>query len=305
MTERNALHSEPLIDLPQGAALKVLVAEDDPSLRMILARRLSRAVNLRLAADGAEAWALCQADPPDLLLSDWMMPNVNGLDLCRLVKRAPGFCYVILMTARGDLEDKVGALECGADEYLVKPVDPRELWARIRAGARIVASNRALAAENRTDVLTGLKNRRAFEEALPREIARADRTGKSFCLVLGDLDRFKAVNDVYGHQIGDQVLAAVGSALERMLRKFDLVFRLGGDEFGVILSECPREGGLQYLARMRDAVAAVRVAEMREPVTISLGLAVFDPSRPISMEDLIRRADERMYRDKGITRARE
>ena len=285
-------------DLRPGVEVKILVAEDDSNLRLILTKLLGGMAQLRIAVDGADAWKQYQADPPDILLSDWMMPKMSGLDLCRKVKAVPKFCYVILMTARDALDDKVNALECGADEYLVKPVHPRELEARIKAASRIVDLHRALAAENRTDGLTGLKNRRSFEEALPYEMAKADRAGKAFCLVMGDVNRFKAINDQYGHQAGDRVLAAVGSVMIETLRKIDMVFRLGGDEFAAILPECPREGGLQCLVRLNKAVNNLRLPEIPEPVGISLGLAIFNPTDPIPMELLIREADSEMYQAK-------
>jgi diguanylate cyclase (GGDEF)-like protein len=285
-------------EVSEGGALKILVAEDDPMLRMILTKLLSGMADLRLAADGVEAWKQYQADPPDILLSDWMMPNMSGLELCRRVKASADFCYVILITARDALDDKINALDCGADEYLVKPVHPRELWARIKAGARILASHRSLAAENRTDGLTGLKNRRAFEEALPYEMAKADRAGKPFCLVLGDVNRFKSINDQYGHQVGDHVLKAVGAAMTETLRKIDVVFRLGGDEFAAILPECPYQGGRQCLTRLTAAIAGLRVPELNEPIGVSLGLALFDPTDPVPTDALVRQADQEMYQAK-------
>jgi diguanylate cyclase (GGDEF)-like protein len=290
------------LDLPNGERLKVLVAEDDPLLRLIMEKRLNKAVSLRIAGDGAEAWTLFQEDPPDVVLTDWMMPNMSGLELCRNVKAVSRFCYVILMTAKGELDDKLEALECGADEYLVKPVDQRELWARLRAGARILAANRVLAAESMTDGLTGLKNRRAFESAYAHEQAMSERTRKPFCLIMGDVNRFKAINDTYGHQAGDRVLVSIGSALQGTLRTTDTVYRLGGDEFAAILPDCAMEGGVMCLNRMQAVAAGLRFDEMPLPVTLSLGVAVFDPDHPVQAEALIREADERMYQDKRTSR---
>lgn len=285
-------------DFPQDPFLKVLLADDDPLSRLILTKLLAGKVDLRLASDGAAAWEEYQRDQPDLLLSDWMMPGMNGLELCRRVKASGSFCYVVLITAREELDDKVGALDCGADEYLVKPVNPRELWARIRAGSRIVAAHRHLAAENRTDGLTLLKNRRAFEEEISYEMDVADRTGKPFCLVLGDVNRFKAINDQYGHQVGDRVLVSVGAAMTETLRKVDLVFRLGGDEFAALLPDCPLRGGELCVSRLEAAVAALRFPEIEGTVTTSFGLAVFEPRIPMTVEELMREADEQMYQAK-------
>jgi diguanylate cyclase (GGDEF)-like protein len=220
---------------------------------------------------------------------------MDGLELCRLVKAVPRFSYVILMTVRGELDDKIDALECGVDEYLVKPVDHRELAARIRAGARIIAANRALEAESRTDRLTALKNRRAFEETLAYEVARAGRSGRPFCLIFGDVDHFKSVNDRYGHRVGDHLLTAVGAALGQTLRKTDHVFRLGGDEFAMILPDCPLDASAQWTARMRAAIAGVQIPDLDHPVGLSFGVVAFDPARPVPIEDLIGKADEQMY----------
>jgi two-component system cell cycle response regulator len=291
-------HDPPVPEVPPKPDLKILVAEDDPNLRIILNKQLGGMAQLRLAVDGADAWKQYQEDPPDILLSDWMMPNMSGLDLCRMVKALPDFCYVILMTARDALDDKVNALDCGADEYLVKPVHPRELSARIKAASRILDKHQTLSAESRIDGLTGLKNRRAFEEALPYEMAKADRAGKPFCLVMGDVNRFKAINDQYGHQVGDKVLSAVGHVMTESLRKVDFLYRLGGDEFAAILPECPRGGGEKCLVRLKNAVTGLRVTEMPESVGISLGLAIFDPSSPVAMDVLIREADQQMYLSK-------
>jgi diguanylate cyclase (GGDEF)-like protein len=287
-------------DFPQGAALKVLVAEDDPSLRLILGKLLGGVVTLRLAEDGLDARQQFEADPPDLLVTDWMMPRMDGLELCRLVKSAPQFCYVILMTAKDALDDKVDALESGADEYLVKPVEPRELFARIRAGARIVALNRKLSDDSRTDKLTGLRNRRAFDEALASEAARSERSGRPFCLLIGDIDDFKSVNDTYGHAVGDEVLAAISRLIEQAIRKGDTAYRLGGDEFAVILPDCPEAGGQDCLGRLAKAVEGFTAPSTRAPLGMSLGMAAFEPGRSTTLDALIRRADERMYGRKRV-----
>jgi diguanylate cyclase (GGDEF)-like protein len=302
MNERTPQAAQPCFEFPNGEPLKVLVAEDDPLLRLIMEKRLNKLVSLRIACDGAEAWTMFQQDPPDVLLTDWMMPNMSGLELCQKVKAAARLCYVILMTAKGELDDKVEALECGADEYLVKPVDQRELGARLRAGTRILTTNRQLAAESLTDGLTGLKNRRAFESALAHELAMSNRNRKPFCLIMGDVNRFKAINDSYGHQAGDRVLVAVGSVLQGTLRTTDTVFRLGGDEFAAILPECSMEGAAMCLDRMHAVAAELCFEGMPLPVTLSLGIGVFDPEHPVQADALIKEADERMYQDKRTSR---
>jgi len=290
------------VDFPQGAALKVLVAEDDPFLRMILVKLLTGAVDLRVADNGQEAWRRFHADPPDVLVMDWMMPGLDGLNVCRRVKAEAHFCYVILLSAKDAMDDTVDALECGADAYLVKPVEPRELFARIRAGARIVAAHRKVMDDSRLDALTGLGNRRAFDESLAAEAARADRNGRPFCLVLGDLDGFKAINDRQGHLVGDEVLAAIGRTCAETIRQGDRAYRLGGDEFAVILSDCPEQKGQVCVTRLMEAVSHLRVAPILEPVGMSLGVAAFEPGQSMTVAALVRQADERMYQAKRSVR---
>jgi two-component system chemotaxis response regulator CheY len=291
-------HDPTVLGVSEKSELKILIAEDDPNLRIILNKQLAGKGQVRLAVDGTDAWKQFQEDPPHILLSDWMMPNMDGVELCRRVKAIPRFCYVIMMTNQDTLDDKVKALDDGVDDYLVKPVEPRELDARINAGARICRAQHSREAESLIDGLTGLKNRRAFEEALPLEMAKADRAGKPFCLVMGDVNRFKVINDQYGHQVGDKVLSAVGHVMTESLRKVDFLYRLGGDEFAAILPECPRLGGVNCLLRLKMAVEGLRVDEMPETVGISLGLSVFDPSAPVAMDVLIREADKEMYLSK-------
>jgi len=216
----------------------VLVAEDDPFFRQILVKRLRASGHDVVAcANGEDAWTRIREQAPEVVVTDWMMPRLDGLDLCRRVKAHPDLSsiYCILLTARDRLEDKVSALDLGADDYLLKPCEDGELLARVRAGLRVHRLHVRLEEASITDVLTGLGNRRAFDRRLDEEIARARRYLTPLSVVVIDLDDFKRVNDRLGHPVGDEVLTRVARALRDRTRSGELAARTGGDEFALLL----------------------------------------------------------------------
>jgi len=246
---------------PRGG--RILVAEDDRFYRQILARRLEAAGHgVILTGDGVEAWNALQADPPELLLSDWMMPKLDGFDLCRRVKADPVHkaIYCILLTAKDRVEDKVAALDAGADDFLIKPCDDDELLARIRTGLRVHRLYAALEEASVTDSLTGLRNRRYFDRRLEEDVSRCRRYDLRLSLVLVDLDAFKSVNDRFGHPVGDRMLAAAGNLLRRRVRSGEVAARIGGDEFAIILPNTGMEGALAFAEALEEGLATVRLA---------------------------------------------
>src|SRR5579864_7672032 len=226
---------------------RVLVAEDDPVSRRVLEVRLRQWGYEVIAIDnGVQALEVVQADDsPELLLLDWMMPGIDGIELCRSVRamNKPVYPYILLLTARDAKQDLIAGFEAGADYYLTKPFHADELHARLRAGGRIlglqndlIRAREELRFHATHDVLTGVWNRKGIMELLDKELARAHRTGESLGLMMIDLDHFKTVNDTYGHAAGDAVLKEVAHRLVHSVRAYDLVGRYGGEEFLVILS---------------------------------------------------------------------
>jgi diguanylate cyclase (GGDEF)-like protein len=291
--------------------MRILVADDNLAFRQQLAGDLGRwGYEVLVAEDGLTAWRLLQeADAPTLALLDWMMPGMDGARVCEEVRRRPGgrYRYLILLTARADKSDVIRGLEAGADDYLVKPLDPHELRARLRAGRRILelqeqllAAQESLRHQATHDGLTGLLNRAAILEALGRELARAGREGRPVGVLLADVDHFKAINDTFGHPAGDAVLREVGRRLGASLRPYDALGRYGGEEFLAVLPDCDAESLARLAERLRQCVGEAPVSLLGEfvPVTLSLGGA----AGTHGAEALLRAADVAMYRAKRAGR---
>ncbi len=290
--------------------MKIMVADDDPVTRHLLQTSLERWQHeVILATDGIRAMEiLFGPESPQIALLDWMMPGIDGVEICReLRKRNTGpYVYTLLLTARTTKDDVLKGLEAGADDYLIKPFDLLELQARLRTGKRIIdlqgqliAAREAMRDQATHDPLTGSWNRRALVEIIKREIERARREKSSFALLMLDLDHFKQINDTMGHQAGDQVLQEVTRRVQAVIRPYDSVGRYGGEEFLVLVSGYDCQSALGLGERVRLSICTVPFAIHTHPIalTISIGIACIgaDPD----LENLIRRADEALYNAKS------
>ena len=295
---------------------RVLVVDDDPLSRRILEQALgSSGCDVDTAVDGQEALAKVRSHRPDIVVTDWQMPRMDGLTLCRILKAndETRFTHVLMLSARGETDAKVTSLETGVDDYLVKPVDPVELVARVRVGLRLQKALLELAAKNEileklalTDALTGLANRRAFLDALEAELSRVRRHDRPASLLFLDLDEFKRVNDTHGHAVGDEVLAGFSQVLNRTCRRGDLAARIGGEEFAVLLPMTGRIAAALVAERIRRATETLPLGRSIDvPVTVSVGVAsTEDASKPFEPAELLSRADAALYRAKAGGRNR-
>jgi len=254
-------------------------------------------------------------DRPRLALLDWMMPNMDGVEICRAIreKKPDPYIYLLLLTSRDQKQDVVEGIEAGADDYLIKPFDPQELRARIHAGERIIElEDRLIGAQEALrelathDSLTGLLNRRACLDSLLTELNRGCRTGNPVCIVMADIDHFKRINDAHGHQTGDEVLCEVARRMQRSLRRYDTAGRFGGDEFLLVLPECSLEEGVKLTERICHLVRSepVKAKNERIEVSISLGVAIANQLAPADLEALLGSVDAALYRAKEAGRNR-
>lgn len=291
--------------------MRALIAEDDSiSRRMLEAFLVKWGYEVLVATEGEEAWGILQGnDAPRLAVLDWMMPGRDGIDICRSVRQRKGrpYVYIILLTARGQKEDIVEGLEAGADDYVTKPFDPYELRARLRAGRRIVElqeqllqAREALRDQASRDPLTGLWNHGTILGILRKEVARACRMQCSLAVAMADVDRFKTINDTYGHPAGDAVLREASRRLRAAMRTYDSLGRYGGDELLAVFPGCDAEGAARFAESFRARIdrKAVETPDGMIPVTLSLGLVALEKVREVKAETLVRIADAALYRAK-------
>jgi diguanylate cyclase (GGDEF)-like protein len=296
--------------------MRILVVDDEPLSRHVMQAAVERLGHEWTAAeDGEAAWQCFTQDKPDVLITDLMMPRVDGLELCRRVRAdtRAGYTYIILVTVLGERQDVLRGMEAGADDYLIKPVDLFALQARLIAAQRVTGLHAELERHRaqlahlaRHDPLTGLANRRSLQEDLEVLHARSQRYGRRFALAMCDLDRFKAYNDTHGHQAGDQALRAVATTIARELRGGDTVYRYGGEEFLLILPEQTLETARIAVERVRRAVERLAFPQPAAgpggTLTLSAGIAAFGPGEPTTVGELLELADAALYRAKSAGR---
>jgi two-component system cell cycle response regulator len=289
--------------------MRILVADDDAVSRRLMQRLLERGgYEVTTAENGREAAEkLATPGCPRLALIDWMMPELDGPGVCREVRsRQDGsYIYITLLTSKQSGEDIVTGLEAGADDYLTKPCNPEELKARLRTGVRIldledklVEAREDMRFRATHDFLTSLWNRAAVLSDLDRELVRARRDGGMIAILICDLDRFKQVNDVYGHLVGDEVLVQAASRLSGSVRSCDVVARYGGEEFLVLLTGCDATLAHKRAEQIRESIASSPFATTQGPlsITISIGaLNITDWANDLTAPQLLFEADKALY----------
>ncbi|MFN0006843.1 MAG: diguanylate cyclase [Planctomycetota bacterium] len=308
---------------------RILVVDDDPGARHLLGAHLRRAgYEVISAADGKEGLRTAILESPQMVITDWLMPGMSGLELCKALRETEigRHTYLIVLTSREEDDSVVAGLEAGANDYVTKPFNPRILLARVQAGDRIIELrrqveidklidrkrvaqvtqlNRRLRTVAFEDMLTGLRNRRFAMEELQRAWTASARTGRKVSVVMIDIDHFKRVNDEHGHQTGDEVLRATANVLRDSCRRSDTVCRFGGEEFLVITTNGTPNEAMGCAERLRSAVEAKRIqfGTFDRNVTISLGVAERSEEMQ-SIDDLIAAADRAVYQAKAQGRNR-
>jgi len=289
----------------------ILVAEDNPVSRKLLEKILVKAGHKVVSVEnGRKALEVFKEVFFPIVLTDWMMPEMDGLELCRAIRKdtSKGYVFIVLLTAKDSKDDIISGLEAGADDYLTKPLNNAELIARIKTGIRILELERALKQANEknkilsvTDPLTGIYNRGYLNKHLSEEIKRARRYKRSLSLILCDIDHFKKVNDTYGHQSGDQVLKEFVQCIKESIRyDVDWLVRYGGEEFIVVLPETGLKVACLVAERLRNDIAkkTIEVKDKVIHITASFGVNSIDSTTPddkISSNAIINEADRYLY----------
>jgi two-component system chemotaxis response regulator CheY len=307
--------------------VKILIADDDPTSRLLLKAMVSKLGHeCVVAEDGSSAWDVLASGGIDVLLTDWMMPGVDGPELCRRLRNevGGGYIYIVLTTGLDHPEDVLEGMSAGADDYLTKPVDKFAVQTRLVAAERVTELHRQLAhtqeqlehanlellERSLTDQLTGLGNRRRMDEDLDRVHARASRLGRTYGIAIFDIDYFKRYNDHYGHVAGDGALRDVASCIELIVRAGECAYRFGGEEFLVLMPDCGLGDVVSIAAdRIRQSVLHAAIphdARPSEPhvVTVSGGVSRWMPGSPLSAREVLEEADQALYDAKTAGRNR-
>lgn len=300
----------------ESAKLTILVADDSPVYRKLVEQSLAQeSCTVLLAKNGREAVDLFAKHQPALVITDWTMPDISGIELCARIRRDFQQChaYLILVTSNTRKEQVIEGLTAGADDYLTKPFHPGELLARVRVGRRMIELNHQILSQNRqleemalTDVLTGLPNRRAIDLWAARQVCAAARHDFSIWVVMADLDQFKKVNDTYGHEAGDMVLRGFAEVLQTNSRRSNMCGRMGGEEFLLVLTHLERENVGIAIERIRKQFEAREFMcdHQAFSATASFGIAGFRGMAPPDFSVLLARADEALYSAKHKGRNR-
>jgi diguanylate cyclase (GGDEF)-like protein len=292
----------------EARTYRVLVADDSPVGRKLLEHTLAEEERFCLlqATTGGEALELFAQHAPEIVITDWMMPDISGPELCERIRGSAqrGYTYIILLTSNTDKESIVKGLSAGADDYLTKPFDRGELLARIGVGCRFIELHREIDAKNmqlaemaNTDPLTGLPNRRAIEEWAARQLRGAARHGFAIWVVHADVDCFKNINDTYGHDAGDMVLQKFAEIMKEHTRASDICGRMGGDEFLLVLTHVDDKNIGITVNRLREQFASKKfhLGGKSISVTASFGVTGHKGKEPPEFSELVRRADKALY----------
>jgi diguanylate cyclase (GGDEF)-like protein len=282
--------------------VRILLVEDSAIDRQQIGSYLKEwKLDFGVASDGLEAWNCLQGQQaPNLVLLDWMLPGIDGIELSRRIRTlgANGaYIYTLMLTAKDKKQDLLTALAAGSDAYLSKPVDPSELKARILVARRILDLHQSLSFAATHDFLTKLLNRAEILASLRRELSRSEREGKPVAIIMADVDHFKAINDSLGHTVGDAVLKEVGERLKSDLRPYDLVGRYGGEEFLILLPNCDPKVAIRRADEVRNLVCkdAIVTTFATVQVTVSMGVTASDRTQTLTIEELLQRADKALY----------
>jgi len=306
--------------------MQILVADDDPTSRLLLRAIVAKLGHECLVAEeGSSAWDVLSSGGIDVLLTDWMMPGLDGPELCRRVRHAQGdsYTYVVLTTGLDHPEHVLEGMSAGADDYLIKPVDSFAVQTRLIAAARVTGLHTRLAQtqaelervnlelleRSLTDGLTGLGNRRRMDEDVAHTHARALRVGRTYGVALFDIDHFKLYNDRYGHVAGDETLRRVAACIDLVVRAGECVYRYGGEEFLLLMPDCSPAAVLVTAERICRTVLDAGIAHGARPseppfVTLSGGVSCWTPGSPLSAREVIEQADEALFQAKAAGRNR-
>jgi two-component system cell cycle response regulator len=296
----------------------ILIADDDYNFRSALVDMVSDwGYEVLIAKNGLDVWEiLLGADAPRIMILDWIMPGMDGVEICKRLRsrRDDPYTYIILVSVQDQIENLTEGIAAGADDYLTKPVVPEELEARLLAGKRILdlqaelmSARDALQIQATHDTLTNLWNRKGILDILSREVNRVSRNGIPLSVIMVDVDGFKLINDTFGHPMGDKVLVEIATRMRESIRSYDAAGRLGGDEFLMVLPGCDAETAMYLAERVRKDLTMANFPLPEDDIysiSISMGIASSTMGIGLDADDLILAADSALLRAKQMGKNR-
>ncbi len=286
---------------------KILVVEDNLRDFEFLKRILeSENYSIVHALDGEKAFSLLERESPDLIILDILLPGIDGFEICKRIRQNERFIIssILFFTSSGNIDNRLLALKLGASDFLDKGCDEREILLRIKNLLRFKQRYDDMVKLSVVDSLTHVYNRRYFQHRLLDEFERSRKYNRDFCCLIIDVDKFKEVNDTYGHVAGDMVLRKIAAILRRNVRVADILCRYGGDEFGLLLPETNLAAAYAIAQRMRVLVGKtdIGISERSVLLSISCGFSSLIENNAANMEELLTQADVALYKAKRAGR---
>jgi diguanylate cyclase (GGDEF)-like protein len=283
----------------------ILIVDDEMPIRHLMSLLLKGFGTIEMAGSGKEALEKVNVINPDLIILDVLMPEMNGYEVCQTIKGndKTSSIPIVFLTANSSNEDEEYGLEIGATDFIRKPISPRIVSARVSNILNLQQATRKLELIASTDPLTGAFNRRHLDLVGKNELSRSKRNNSTFTILMLDIDHFKGVNDTYGHDIGDEALIETVAVIKKNIRGEDLLFRLGGEEFAVMLPETTKLAAFDTAKRIRIAISEIVIQTPIAPLCFTLSIGIAE-STPVDndIDVILKRADEALYRAKSSGR---
>lgn len=282
----------------------ILIVDDTKTNISILMELLGNDYDVLASRDGQTALEMAEEELPDLILLDIMMPDMDGFEVCRRLKDIPGTkdIPIIFLTAMTDEESIEKAYDLGGSDYVTKPFRPKELQARVKRELKLAALQKELKLLALTDPMTKLYNRRYFTKVSAHILDMARRDKKDLSLMIMDIDKFKNINDTFGHAVGDEVIIEFAKVLHRQKRNSDVLCRFGGEEFVILLPETNCDGAEVVAEKIRKKTESLSInidSNTTLQFTVSLGISSVFADNEENIEEALQRADEALYKAKN------
>lgn len=282
---------------------KTILIVDDSTSNLDILIELLHDYDVIDTTNGKDAIEIANKEKIDLILLDIMMPNMDGYEVCEKLKsnEKTKNIPIIFITGKSDEESIEKAYKLGGSDYVTKPFLPLELKAKIKKELKIQDMMNELKLLALTDPMTKLYNRRYFNNISKHFFALAKREKQNLSIIMLDIDKFKNINDTYGHQVGDEVILSLANILIQNQRKSDIACRYGGEEFVMLLPNTPKQKAKFLAENIRKKINSnsIKLGSAKElKFSVSIGVSEVDFYNETDIEQALKRADDALYKAK-------